>query len=332
MSSKKDVAILLVCTGKYNELFEGFYESVQKHCNDSYTIYVFTDNIDLYAGLSNVIACKVDHDTWPYVVMRKYHYLYDWSLYWLRHEYVVCMQANQRLIRDFNIPDCDLWFCQHPMERDGYLQGALLGGKANRFKDVVANMRERLQVYIDNGTVPTWHDETVLNDYAASLEKDSYTVLPRHLEAVEQWPGTHNDSNIIMLLDKDKFFKCDKSVYADNTNKKKSIVECTLLIEDQVCGSAICLSYVDDYLTLKDVRNINTVFPGRLNDTAYLQRVHKLYNVILQSLKIFNADILILKFNNEVAIIPKSVWRDLKSDPSLDNVYSQFNSFFNSIT
>lgn len=324
-----NLAIILICTGRYNELFPAFWESLNKHLKNSHTIYVLTDQCELYGQYDNVVPLYVRHKQWPWVVLNKFNSILKYWDYFVSYDYIICMQVNMRLLLDTQIDSegYDLMLSMHPMQND-YIQGAYLGGKPDAFKQLCIWCKTWLDKQLEEGNMPQWHDETALNEYFKQYT-GQFKLNPSYIFKIEEYVSTHNSYNIFEFIHKNKFFGCDKNEYASGPENKKQISVEINLNPNQ---AGICIYQSDAVLSLKDVREINKVYPNKLCDYPFLERCNNLYKAICKSIEICNNCILILKFNTLVDIISEQELQALqKEEFSLDRIAKRFKLFFNQL-
>lgn len=200
----------LMCTGRYKELFPGFYETFRKYHSEK--LYVFTDNEDYFKNY-NVETLKINHEQWPGICMHKYSNLLKYKHLLCKHKNIVFLQANMRFTRMCNYFDyCgDLMFTYHPYNKNkkDYICGGLVGGNTYKFFKMAAIVDKWLQ---ENSNAQ-WHDETALNWYYNNF-KPACKVLPSWTMVAEEKPEYSTGETSIMLLDKAKFFGTTRNNYA----------------------------------------------------------------------------------------------------------------------
>lgn len=202
-------AYCLICTGRYKELFKGFYDSFRVYMPDD-ELFVFTDDCEFF----NSYKCTpllIEHKPWPYIVMNKYTFFINNINYFADFDEIISLQANMRFINKPNFVFNELMFCFHPWngEVQKYICGGLVGGKRNHF----FNMAKIVQDYLNANPNLQWHDETALN-WFWKTHNPKCDILPSYTMYAEEKPETINENTCIMLKDKVKFFHCRKSQFA----------------------------------------------------------------------------------------------------------------------
>lgn len=217
---REDVALLTICTGRYVDLFKGFYESFKKHVKGSVKLYVLTDDPDRVRVQSNgeAVAVRIEHSKWPGVVMRKYDYILSAKDLLDRHTAIETVQVNARFVKDVDFSTLigdKILFCHHPYNKPGskYVCGGVVGGPTGKFMEMAVWMSRYLNDAVSSGNIPKWHDETALNLYKDSQATD-YEALPSEFTYAEERPSMKTAASVVMFKDKDKFFGCRKSEYA----------------------------------------------------------------------------------------------------------------------
>ncbi|OUM61769.1 glycosyltransferase family 6 protein, partial [Piromyces sp. E2] len=205
---EKDIAILYICTGKYDVFWKEFYESVEEkfipHMKKDY--FVFTDSKDIYKKENdNVHIIKQKNLGWPGNTLYRFHMFLSQKEKLQNYKYIFFMNAN--IICNFGVgeeflpKDEGLLFVQHhayykapntkfSYERNSnstayipmgqgkyYVCGGVNGGRAKEYLHMCEVLKSRIDEDDKNDVVAVWHDESHINKYLLELEKSQYKLL-----------------------------------------------------------------------------------------------------------------------------------------------------------
>jgi len=194
------IAILYICTGKYNVFWHGFYDSAEKYLFTDHqkTYFVFTDTDsknEIFSTCNNTIVIFQEKLGWPFDTLMRFKMFYSQSDQLADYDYIYFFNANMRLI-DFVgqdlLPDNgskDLVGVLHPgyyldsklfypydRNRNSlayipfhkgkyYFMGGLNGGSAKEYLEMVKILKENIDFDLKNNIIAKWHDESHLNKY-----------------------------------------------------------------------------------------------------------------------------------------------------------------------
>lgn len=224
------IAVLYICTGKYNQFFEGFYESAKKFflVDAEKTFFVWTDDDSIGTGKSDVEIIHKECAGFPMDSLLRFETFLTAKEEILKRDYVYFFNANTLFLQpigDEILPNETglvagvweknekRWDCLKPYERrksstayippfDGpyhYVGGFLNGGTAPAFVKMAETLAENTRVDLEKDIIAVVHDESHLNAY---FHKHKGFCLPYTLCRPEEWGIT--DANKIMLRDKVK--------------------------------------------------------------------------------------------------------------------------------
>lgn len=234
---QSEYAYLLICTGRYKELFSKYYESWLKYVKtDNCHLYIFTDDTDYFPKENFITYFKIEHSVWPNVVLKKYHYIYEHREALLKHKYIICNQANMVYLKtpEFKLEENKLMVCEHAYNRnrpgklnsDGKpftmayinkpyreLCSGLFGGDSKAVIEACEILVKWANHDMKHGNIPNYHDESWLNAYAANIDPPR-TVMPYYTMYPEEGPYLKSEKATILLRDKIKFFGTTKDIYS----------------------------------------------------------------------------------------------------------------------
>lgn len=202
-----EIAVLYICTGEYSAFWELFYSSMKKNFlrKSNIQFFVFTDDKTLeYKDNSDVHVIEQKKYEWPYSTLLRFEMMSKIEKQIRTFDYCFFFNANmiclQEITEEEFLPmDNDLLVVEHPghftkqlsewdWERNPlstayiqesrekvYVAGGLNGGKANAFMDMILELKNNIQVDLDNGIIAKFHDESHLNRYI--LDHPNYKLL-----------------------------------------------------------------------------------------------------------------------------------------------------------
>lgn len=193
------IAILYICTGKYNVFWDGFYKSSEKYFLSGQAekeYFVFTDNMDL---------CKDSHVHLHYRECQGFPFdsLFRFDLFLSIEDeikdfdYIYFFNANMQFVKPVGkeflptVNDGYLAAVLHPLilkrpfffysyERNKkslayitlvrhhkyrYFMGSLNGGRAKEYLELVRTCAQNTRTDYENGIIAMVHDESHLNRY-----------------------------------------------------------------------------------------------------------------------------------------------------------------------
>lgn len=252
---KYTVAILYICTGKYDVFWKEFYESMEKlflPASEKH-YYVFTDAEDLYGedNCNNRIH-RIYQECmgWPYDTLMRFDLFSKIEEQIKQYDYILFMNANMKCKREITEEEFlpineELLVARHPgcihypklllpydrnrkstayiSYRQGkyYYMGGLNGGKATAYIQLIHSLKQAIQDDLDHNIIAKWHDESQLNKYMLN-RSDMKILLPEYAYP-EGWNLPYEAKMIIR--DKEKYFNTSemKGYKSWWVNLKKSI-------------------------------------------------------------------------------------------------------------
>lgn len=221
------IAILYICTGKYNQFFEGFYGSCERFLltRAEKTYFVWTDNDHLVDGLENVHLYHKDCAGFPNDSLFRFELFLQAEDELKLYDYIYFFNANAEIIRSIGdeiLPNetglsMGIWpgkrEHQHPMfypyERNKkslayiapygknyiYFMGGLNGGTSEEYLKMIRVLAKNIRNDYNKGIIAKVHDESHINAY---LRTHACKKLDREFCLPEEWIQTGDKPKIIL--------------------------------------------------------------------------------------------------------------------------------------
>ena len=187
------IAVLYICTGKYDIFWSDFYCSTEKYfcVTEEKHYFVFTDSESI-ASSENVSVIYQDNLGWPFNTLYRYKMFLRIKEQLVQFDKIVFFNGNCIIIDqiDFEVffgCSAKLVACQHPGFFDKnhdeytyekreistafirnaweYFAGGINGGTSRLFLDVCQELSENIDNDLNRGIVAIWHDESHWNAY-----------------------------------------------------------------------------------------------------------------------------------------------------------------------
>lgn len=206
----KDIAIVYICTGKYDVFWKDFYLSFEDKFipTMSKDYYVFTDSDSIFgAENENVHVIYQENLGWPGNTLYRFQIFLSQKEALKEYEFIFFMNANVICVDDVDesfLPKGEgLLFVQHPYhykeirlkhtyERNRkskaympiwagkyYVCGGVNGGRSKDFLRMCEELKKRIDEDDKNGIVAIWHDESHINRYCYE-QKRSKILSPSY--------------------------------------------------------------------------------------------------------------------------------------------------------
>lgn len=233
----KDIAIVYICTGKYDVFWKDFYLSFEEKFIPTKTkdYYVFTDSTSLYAAeKENVHVIYQENLGWPGNTLYRFRIFLSQKEALKEYDYVFFMNANivcmDKVEENFLPKDEGLLFVQHPgfynkwkfkftYERRKisaayipiwagkyYVCGGVNGGRSECFMQMCEELDKRIDEDEQKGIVAIWHDESHINRYCYEY-KNAKIMNPSYCYP-EDWDIPFKP--ILMVREKSKWIDVEK--------------------------------------------------------------------------------------------------------------------------
>lgn len=191
------IALLYICTGKYNQFFNGFYNS----CEENFLpfsekeYFVWTDDKYLADGKKNVHIYQKECSGFPADSLFRFEMFLQAENELYKFDYIYFLNANAAVVKPVGeeiLPDnsglaMGIWpdanLHRHPMffpyERNKkslayvkprgkdyhYFMGGFNGGTPKAYLEMVRVLSNNIRIDYDNGIVAIVHDESHINRY-----------------------------------------------------------------------------------------------------------------------------------------------------------------------
>lgn len=232
---KCSIAILYICTGKYDVFWKDFYKSMEKFflINSEKHYYVFTDAKKLYGeeNCNRIHKIYQEGMGWPYDTLMRFDLFSKIEKQIKRYDYIFFMNANMLCVKniiekEFLPISENLLVARHPgcihyprlllpYDRNRkstayipygqgkfYYMGGLNGGKASSYIELINSLKKSIQDDLEHNVIAKWHDESQLNKYM--LNRNDMKILLPEYAYPEGWNLPYEAKMIIR--DKEKVF------------------------------------------------------------------------------------------------------------------------------
>ena len=212
------IAIIFIGTKKYVDFFESYYNSIFEFFLPEIQkdIFVFTDqpNHECFKK-ENVIVKEIEHEDWPFVTLKRFHYILLQEEKLSEYTDVIFMDSDLEVVKpihsDFLGLYKSLFGVHHPGhakygladfetdekslacvpvgvsgENTPYKQGCFWGGKNPDILQFINLMKERVDDDLSVNVVARWHDESHLNKGFIDF-KDRVEVFHSGFAFPENW-------------------------------------------------------------------------------------------------------------------------------------------------
>lgn len=226
------IAILYICTGKYDIFWEGFYQSSEQYFLPDHEkhYFVFTDSKMIKAENERIHLIFQESVGWPYNTLLRFQFFLKAEKDLEQFDYIYFFNSNMRFLAPvgeevfptededgllavlhpgyFNKTEKDFPYernkqslaCIKKGEGKHYFMGGFNGGKARNYLKLIKELNENIASDLSRNVIAVWHDESHLNAYL--LTKKNRILSPAYGFG-EGWPLPFEPK--IIVLDKTKF-------------------------------------------------------------------------------------------------------------------------------
>lgn len=203
------VAIIFIGTHRYINFFPNYHYTIEKYFlpNTEKKIYVFTDRVN-HPSLKNkkdVEVIKVEHEDWPYLVLRTFKFINMIEKKLRKFSHVIFMDAdvypnNAITEKEFFCTEKPLFALRHPNfinkigpfddnpecaayvrddeDKSIYWQSCFFGGKTKELLELSKELDKRVKEDLKKNIIAKWHDESQLNKYIIENRDMFYSYAP----------------------------------------------------------------------------------------------------------------------------------------------------------
>ena len=231
---KEKIAIVYICTGKYEMFWDDFYYTCKKNFypqNEKH-FFVFTDsNRIIEKHEENVTIIYQKKAGWPFDTLLRYNWFCMVQDKLLKYDYCYYFNANTKLIKKTNESIIPFPSFERPLllnihshmyddvtgelfqpERNScskaYIpdgsycraySGGFFGGKSEAFVKMCTVLRDWINEDLENGIIAIWHDQSHLQKYAVN---NPHCIVPRDIISSEEYAVLEKCH--IMFMSKEK--------------------------------------------------------------------------------------------------------------------------------
>lgn len=210
------VAILYICTGRYNQFFSGFYKSCEKYflTNSQKQYFVWTDNDNLAKTTDNVTIIHKECAGFPADSLFRFEMFLQAEDKLKKYDYIYFIQANAEFkqpVGEEILPDesglaMGIWggkmlrkpVCMYPYERNRksfayvapygkdyvYYMGGINGGRTEDYLQMAHILAKNIRDDFKRGIIAKVHDQSHINAY---LRTHNCKIIPQEYCWPEEW-------------------------------------------------------------------------------------------------------------------------------------------------
>ena len=227
------IAVLYICTGRYNIFFESFYRSCEKYFipNSEKTYFVFSDHEEI-AHYSNVRFCYKKCEGFPLDSLFRFRTFLSVEDELIKFDYLYFFNSNIEFVSYVDksiLPSYEDGFlccldadydkiypspCFYPYERNKrslayvprglkkyrYFHAGVNGGRAKEYLEMCKILRNNIERDYENGIIAIYHDESHINKFFSN-----HLCKELHSEYGTPEGGANEDTAKIIIVDKTKY-------------------------------------------------------------------------------------------------------------------------------
>ena len=201
------IAILYICTGKYDVFWNQFYKSCEKHFLPRHTknYFVFSDTLDANSLKENVTLIKQARMGWPKDTLMRFALFASIQEKLAAYDYIFFCNANTNFVKIIDDgflqnegQPAALIVTKHPFfywvtnpkdypyERNPksnayiplkkgnkYVMGGFNGGDASSYIELINTLDKQIADDLSKDIIAIWHDESHLNHYILHTQKNT---------------------------------------------------------------------------------------------------------------------------------------------------------------
>ena len=191
-SNTYNVGLLLIATNKYDRYIQGIINSADRYFLNKHnvTYYIFTDTNKKISSSKPINIINIEHKPFPFASMDRFQHFSNNKELLSKEDYLFYVDVDCLFV-DFvddeifgnlvGAEHCGFIGKNGPVEKDKksclyvdknyskkydkYFGGGFSGGKASEYLKLSEQCEEWKNIDLNNGIMPLWHDETLLNRY-----------------------------------------------------------------------------------------------------------------------------------------------------------------------
>lgn len=249
-----NVAILYICTGRYEIFWKDFYLSSEKHflTNASKHYYVFTDAEQIFnEGSESVKKIYQANLGWPGNTLFRFKMFAPFANELKSYDYVFFFNANAMFLQDIGeefLPNDELLVVHHPLfykkkrkkftydrnpdslayipedKGEVYVAGGVNGGTGKIYAKLILDLSKNIDIDYEKGVIALWHDESHLNRY---ILDHPYKMLDPSYIFPEDYEKRLSFDKKIIMRDKKKygghdFLRQESDDFVEKKEEKKN--------------------------------------------------------------------------------------------------------------
>jgi len=226
----KKVAILYIALGKYDVMWNGFYESAKIHFLKDYEkhYFVFTDSKRIQSSFDISIIKTINYG-WPGNTLYRFKMFNSINDELSKYDYIYFFNANACFKKDVDKEMIPLkeefisvkhfnYLTKHPAfigydrnkkstafvqwgkEPEVYCQACILGGQTKPFLKMSLELDKNIDIDDKNGICAAWHDESHFNHYLLKHDVKALDITYAFPEMFLK-----GEEPYILMRDKDSF-------------------------------------------------------------------------------------------------------------------------------
>lgn len=229
------IAILYICTGKYDIFWKDFFLSAEKFFLPKHhkEYFIFTDK-ELYAQdtCSRIHKFYQENLGWPFNTLKRFEMFLRIKEQLKNFDFIFFMNANLEFLKEVNeefLPiEENFTLAQHagfyynkpveftydrnpkstayiPYDRGKYyVCGGMNGGKTKYYLELIQTLYENTEKDLQNNVIALWHDESHLNHYI--LDRNDYKLLHPGYCYPQDQDNIPECECFILARNKDRYF------------------------------------------------------------------------------------------------------------------------------
>lgn len=225
----KKVLLNIIATNKYLSFLDIILPSVEDFFFPGCQVDVLVHtNLDLPENSKNysrvnVIKNHIDHESWPFTTLKRFHYFLSSREIIERSDYSFYVDVDSKFIKEISedlLPTEGMAGTIHPCLFNGpgtpdrnprslayipersnnrYFCGGFFGGTSKSFLEMSEKIKQNIDLDLSNGVMAVWHDESHLNRHFFSNPPE---VVFDHPFAIAENLTQEKPESKVLFLDK----------------------------------------------------------------------------------------------------------------------------------